>query len=114
MWDGAGTTLVLTDSGATCSIVSTGGIAGSALCPSVTIRPCGVGARHYIGVAGTVENSGAGNYRMVLTVRDADSNELPPSKIKLGGGAKPKLPAFQKPDGLYAAPIVNDGQWLNQ
>lgn len=105
IWDSAGNQLLALDNEVACSIISNSGNT----CPTTTDSPCGTGARHYAAVYSKSTNT-AGAYTLTVTIKDSLGNPLPNSKVKLGGGPKPRVPKFLDLGKTRAAPLVNDAQ----
>jgi hypothetical protein len=86
-------------------------------CPQVVNVACADTGTHYI----VVQNYGTGDatcpggsYNMLLSVSDANGDPVLANKVKLGGGATIKNPAFADPNKeRRKGPIVDDGQVPN-
>ena len=108
VFDKDGNSLVYADDSTPCS----NACANS--CPQALAIPCASGNLAYI----VVRNFGTGSptcpggaYQMTLEVFDKNFNSLDAKKVRLGGGARQKVPAFADPNKLLQqAPLVNDGE----
>ena len=107
VFDGDGNQIANSDDAVACSNSC------AASCPQVLGVACGRGT-HYI----VVQNFGSGSttcpgggYSMTLEGFDKNGDSVDAKKLKLGGGAKQKVPKFLDPDKLQKeGPLVDDGQ----
>lgn len=106
IFDGEGNELVTGDDEVECSFQPSCSPAG---CPAVNI-PCGDKGPHLaVIVSRNTECIPGGQYRLLLEVLDRNGFSVEGKKVRLGGGAKRKLPKWLDPDGTYAAgPLLDD------
>lgn len=105
--DPNGTRIAIADDDTDCSIPPTCGFR----CPRVHDVPCGDGGLFSIVVRGTTGSgcNGGGGYVLNLSVRNAAGEEVSDADIKLGGGARRKLPRWADPTReLRQSPALDD------
>lgn len=100
---GKGGTVTSADNTVACTVPSACGFG----CPQVSNIACGEGSLHSIIIRDSTKNASddsrcqiGGSYVLRLEVFDKDGNSLPAKKVKLGGGASRKVPAWALDDAL--------------
>ena len=107
IFDGDGNLLATPDDTVTCSVPPACGFS----CPQVINLQCGRKDPHAVSItsAGTGLCDLGGEYRLTIEVRDKNGVSQAESKIKLGGGAKLKLPRWLDPSkGYKQGPLLDD------
>lgn len=106
IFDGLGNQVASADDSVACSVAPECGFS----CPSVVDVPCGNKGPHTIVIVSAATNcTGGGQYQLRIEAFDSKGASVDGKKLKLGGGAKVKLPKWLNPTGGYASgPMLDD------
>src|SRR5262245_16238360 len=106
--DGTGGFVAFADDDVPCTFPPTCGFA----CPQVVNVPCGSGSTHSIRIAAATSGGGCetgAGYVLTLEVFNSGGASIDPKQVKLGGGAKRKVPSWYDPDRLLqTGPALDD------